>query len=69
MIPANSNVWILGDVVVTDFLVCAEWWIFVAYFFGANPVKILFKRSRHSIDRNFGGAFFLFGMKLALGQP
>lgn len=69
LIPVNSDVWVLVAVVVTDAIACSFWWIFVAFLFGANPVKNLFLRLRHYIDRVFGGALILLGLKLAIDRP
>ncbi len=69
LIPVDSNALVLVAVVVTDAVACAVWWILVAYLFGANPVKLFFRRARQSIDRLFGGALILLGLKLALDRP
>jgi threonine efflux protein len=68
LVPAETSGWVLVAIVITDALACAAWWTFVAFLFGANPVKQFFRETQHHINRAFGGALILLGLKLALNR-
>lgn len=68
LVPPEAPVWVLGAVVLIDAIACGAWWVLVAYFFSSNTVKHFFHNSRRHIDRLFGGALILLGLKLAMDR-
>ena len=68
LVPSDATLALLVAVVVVDALACGAWWVFVAFLFGAAPVKRVFLKSRRLIDRLFGGALVALGLKLALDR-
>ncbi|MEM7300210.1 MAG: LysE family translocator [Pseudomonadota bacterium] len=68
LVPSDAAPALLVAVVVVDALACGAWWVFVALLFDAAPVKRLFVNLRKLIDRIFGGALIVLGLKLALDR-
>ncbi len=68
LIPSDAPVWLLGAVVATDVIACGAWWVFVAFLFSSTAVKGFFVRSQRYLDRLFGTALILLGLKLALDR-
>jgi threonine efflux protein len=68
LVPPEAHVWVLGAVVLVDAIACGAWWVLVAYLFSSTAVKQFFLNSRRHIDRLFGGALILLGLKLAMDR-
>lgn len=68
MIPADPPPWLFAAAVVTALLVSAAWWLAVALFCGAPPVRRTYERARRGIDAIMGGVLVCLGVRLALSR-
>ena len=66
MIPEDSPLWLFAAAVGTAIFVSASWWITVALFFAAGPVRRSYERVRRTIDAIMGGALVLLGVRMAV---
>lgn len=66
MIPPESPSWLFAAAVGTALFVSASWWVTVALFFAAGPVRRSYERGRRTIDAIMGGALVLLGVRMAV---
>lgn len=68
MIPVDAPGWLYVAAVVTAVLVTGAWWISVALFFGAAPVRRAYERARRAIDAVLGAMLVGIGLRLAVSD-
>lgn len=68
VMPADPPLWLFAAAVATAVLVSAAWWIAVALFFTAPPLRRVYMRVRRGIEAVMGGVLVCLGVRLALAR-
>lgn len=65
LVPGSASIAAMAEIVATAVLVSAVWWLSVALLFSNPRVSRLFAKTKRAIDFFAGGAFVLFGVRIA----
>ena len=65
LVPGSASSAALVEIVMTAALVSGLWWLSVALLFSNPQVSRLFSKAKRAIDFFAGGAFVLFGVRIA----